>query len=163
MPRAQRHHGAQMMSVICLHLGSVFLCVGFIRKCSLPEEFPSFEMDTSSSRFTVSQPNISNEGRAPFHPIVPAKDPELSLTGLVWSHAHPRTSHHNQEIECSVWPSLSHVPSFWAGGGISPIHSTQSEPKEGVTSAFVLSKQMPTVSPLPTPPGFAYGLVCGGG
>lgn len=41
------------------------------------------EVDSSSSRSTVAQPNISNEERAPFNPIVPTKVPELSPIGVV--------------------------------------------------------------------------------
>lgn len=77
-------------------------------------------MDTSSPGPTVSQPNISSEERTPFNPIIPATVPELSPIGLGGSHAHPRTNHCDQGVECSDWPGFAHVPSFRGWGGISP-------------------------------------------
>lgn len=105
---------AQMMSVICPHPGSVFLCVGFILKCSLPKRMA--EMDTSNSRSAVSHLNIPSGEKAPFYPIIPAKVPGLSCIGLIGSHAYPRTNHCDQGIERSDWPGLGHVPSFWGQG-----------------------------------------------
>lgn len=110
-------------------------------------------MATNSSRSAVSRQNISNGEKASFYSVIPAKAPEWSCTGLIGSHAYPRTNHCDQRMEYSDWPGLGHVPSPWDQGGISPTHSMFPEPGEEDT--FVLWKQLPTilfpVSLLPTP------------
>ena len=117
-----------MIAIICLHRGSVFLCVGFILKCSLPKGMT--EMAPNTSRSAGSQHNISNGEKASFYSVIPAKVPGWSCIGLIGSHAHPRTSHCDQRMGYSDWPGLGHVPSPQDKGGISPTHSMFPEPGE---------------------------------
>ena len=132
--RCCSRHNCIMIAIICLHLGSVFLCVDFILKCSLPKGMT--EMTTNSSRSAISQHNISNGEKASLYSIIPAKVPEWSCIGLIGSHAYPRTNHCDQRMEYSDWPGLGHVPSCWDQGDISPTHSMFPEPGEEGT--FVL-------------------------